>query len=129
MADPALPAEQPPVPGGETPTLAQETPPAPADGKRPEPVLNAAKIAGAVSGVILAVGGLLRLFAPLLPASIQGLDVEGIALQASNAILAIGGAWALMGPYFMAWIKARNKVTPLSDPRDAAGNRLTPEGT
>lgn len=90
------------------------------EGQRPEPVTNAAKLAGAIAAVVLAVGGLLRAV-DLLPV---GVDVEDLAQRASDAVLAVGVAWAVVGPWVTARIGARDKVTPLADPRDAIGNPL-----
>lgn len=92
---------------------------------RPEPVLNAAKLAGAISGVILSVGALLKLVGVLIP---NDYDLEPIADQTGNAVLAIGTAWALIGPWITARIRARDKVTPLEDPQTAAGVPLVPVG-
>jgi hypothetical protein len=88
--------------------------------KRPEPVLQAGKLAGAVAAALLAGGGLLRTVG-WLPV---GADVEGFADQSSNVVLAIGGLWALTGPWLTARLRARDLVTPIKDPQDNAGNRL-----
>jgi hypothetical protein len=92
--------------------------------KRPEPVLDAARVAGVVSAVILSIGGLLKLVGIVVP---DDYDLQPLADQASSAVLAIAGAWALVGPWITARIRARDRVTPLADPRDAYGRRLTPE--
>jgi hypothetical protein len=99
-----------------------EPDPGPID-PRPEPVLNAATVAGAISAVILAIGGLLKLAGVLIPADY---DLQGLADDASNAILSVGAVWSLFGPWITARIKARDQVTPLADPRDARGRRLLP---
>jgi hypothetical protein len=88
--------------------------------KRPEPVLEAGKIAGAIAAVLLAVGGLLRTIG-WLPV---GVDVEDVADQASTVVLAIGVLWAAVGPWLTNRLRARDLVTPMKDPRDAAGNPL-----
>lgn len=93
------------------------------DRPRPEPVMNAAKLAGAISGVILSVGALLKLVTPWVPTDY---DLRPLADQASNAVLSIGVAWALVGPWITARVKARDKVTPLTDPRDNTGRPLVP---
>jgi len=90
---------------------------------RPEPVLSAARVAGVVSAVILAIGGLLKLVGVTLP---EDYDLDAIADQAGNVVLALAGAWSLVGPWLMARLRARDKVTPLSDPRDTLGRKLTP---
>lgn len=92
------------------------------DEPRPEPVLSAARLAGVISGVILSIGGVLKLVGWLIPADY---DLEGLADQTGNAILALGAAWSLVGPWVTARIRARDKVTPLVDPRDALGRKLT----
>ena len=56
-------------------------------------------------------------------------DLESVANQAGNAVLSIAAVWAAFGPYLMAQIKARDKVTPLEDPRTVTGERLTPAGS
>lgn len=86
---------------------------------RPEPVTKAGAVAGAVAALILAVGGLLR---------VLGWQVDGVdelAVQASNAVLAAGALWFVAAPPVLAWF-ARQKVTPLADPRDARGVPLEP---
>lgn len=90
---------------------------------RPEPVLDAAKLAGAIAAVIVAVGIALRL-AGL--ADVVDEDLARIAEAASNAVLGAATAWALVGPWITARLKARDKVTPLTDPRDARGVELLP---
>lgn len=93
--------------------------------RRPEPVLNAAKIAGALAGVILAIGGVLRLVGII---DIGDSDLQRVADAASNAVLAVGVLWATVGPWVLAKWRARPRVTPLADPRDERGRRLVPEG-
>jgi hypothetical protein len=92
--------------------------------KRPEPVLDAARVAGAISAVILAIGGLLKLVGIAVP---DDYDLQPLADQAADAVLSVGGAWTVFGPWITARIGARDKVTPLADPRDAHGRPLTPE--
>jgi len=111
-----LEADQTPVPADE----------APSDGPRPEPVMDAAKLAGAISAAILALGGLLKFLGILVP---PDYDLDSLASQAGNAVLVLGGGWSLIGPAVVARFRARDKVTPLSDPRAADGTPLTPEGT
>lgn len=91
---------------------------------RPEPVLNAAKIAGALAGVILAIGGLLRLIGVV---DIGDAELQRVADDASSVVLTVGVLWATVGPWVLARWRARPRVTPLSDPRDARGRRLVPE--
>lgn len=96
----------------------------PETGPRPEPVLSAARFAGAISGVILSIGGLLKLVGVLIPA---GYDLQALSDQVGNAILAVGAAWSLIGPWLTARLRARDLVTPLSSPRDAMNRKLVPE--
>lgn len=91
---------------------------------RPEPVLSAARVAGVISGVILSIGGALKLVGWLVPADY---DLQALADQVGNGILAVGAAWSLIGPWLTARIRARDKVTPLADPRDNLGRKLIPE--
>lgn len=86
---------------------------------RPEPVTDAAKLAGAVAAGILAVGGLLRVVGVVLP-----VDVEDVAQQASNVVLSAAVVWSLVGPWLLARLRARDLVTPLADPIDERGNAL-----
>lgn len=93
------------------------------DGPRPEPVLDAARVAGVISGLILSVGGVLKLLGWLIPSDY---DLDTLAADAGNAVLAIGAAWSLVGPWVIARLRARDLVTPLSSPRDALGRELIP---
>lgn len=93
-------------------------------GPRPEPVLSAARVAGVIQLVILGIGGALKLAGVLIPGDY---DLQALADQVGNAILAIGAAWSLIGPWITARIRARDKVTPLADPRDNLGRKLIPE--
>jgi hypothetical protein len=90
---------------------------------RPEPVTRAATIAGAVSALIIAAGGLARAAGWLS----DDLDVHAVARQASDLILGAAVLWSTVAPLALAmW--ARGRVTPLADPRDAAGHPLVPAG-
>jgi hypothetical protein len=110
------------VPAVDTPS---DPVPPPDDGEdRPEPVLSAARVAGVVSGVILTIGGVLKLVGWLIPSDY---DLQALADQIGNAILALGAAWSLFGPWITARFRARDLVTPLASPRDADGRRLVPE--
>lgn len=91
---------------------------------RPEPVLSAARVAGVIQLVILGIGGALKLAGVLIPGDY---DLQALADQVGNAILAIGAAWSLIGPWITARLRARDKVTPLADPRDNLGRKLIPE--
>lgn len=118
-----------PAPSGPTPCLqwtdpelVAVQPPAPS-GPRPEPVMKAATLAGAISGTILTVGGLMKLATPWVPSDYA---LQPLADQASNAVISVGMVWAIVGPWITARIKARDKVTPLADPRDVTGHSLVP---
>lgn len=118
-----------PAPRGATPSLQRtdpelvaERPPA-RSGPRPEPVTNAAKLAGVISGVVLSVGALMKLATPWVPSDY---DLQQLADQAGNAVLSIGVFWSVVGPWITARVKARDKVTPLDDPRDSIGRTLVP---
>lgn len=87
-----------------------------------EPVTRAGQIAGAVAAIIIALGGLARSVGWLT----DDLDVNAIAVQASDLILGAGLLWATVAPAALA-LWAREKVTPLVDPRDGAGNPLVVE--
>jgi hypothetical protein len=87
---------------------------------RPEPVLNAAKVAGAVSGLVVAVGA-----AFVLAGLITAEDVAGWAQVAGGIVLALGALVSAVTPMIAAR-GARAKVTPTADPRDSRGRRLIP---
>lgn len=107
-----------PVPDPEVPVVTDP------DQPRPEPVLSAARVAGVISAVILGIGGALKLAGVLIP---EDYDLQALADQVGNAILAVAAAWALVGPWITARLRARDKVTPLADPRDILGRKLIPE--
>lgn len=86
---------------------------------RPEPVVDAGKLGGAVAAFASAVGVL----AVALGIGLTAEKVNTIAI-AIGAVVAAGTAVvALVAPIITAR-KARNQVTPLSDPRDAQGREL-----
>lgn len=94
--------------------------------KRPatEPVVRAGTIAGAVAGLIVTLGGLARALGWLT----DDVDVNAIAMQASNLILGAGVLWSTLAPLVLAmW--ARGKVTPLADPRDRHGTPFVVRGS
>jgi hypothetical protein len=78
-------------------------------------------VAGVISGVILGIGGVLKLVGVFIP---KDYDLQALAEQVGNAVLAIGAAWSLFGPWITARLRARDKVTPLADPRDIHGHKL-----
>ena len=88
-----------------------ETSPQHAAPERPEPVLDAAKLAGAVAAVLITAAGVLQVLGVVLP-----FDVEQLADRVSAALVAAAGLWAVGGPWLTART-AREKVTPIEDPQ------------
>lgn len=87
--------------------------------KRPQPVV----VAGAISAAIPTIVGLLvalRII-DLTPEGAEGLSAAGQSIIGTLVTLLnlVVGAVAIL--------RARDKVTPLADPRDAAGQPLTPD--
>lgn len=82
---------------------------------RPEPVLDAAKLAAAVSGTVLAVGALL-----VLIGWATADQVKSWAVIAGGIVTAIGTLMAVAMPIITA-IGARAQVTPLAEPRSVDG--------
>lgn len=88
---------------------------------RPEPVVNAAKLASAVSGVVLAVG------VALVAVGITTQEeVENWATIAGAIVTAAGTLVAIVLPYIQA-LKARAEVTPKDDPVNDEGVPLVPQ--
>ena len=85
------------------------------DTSRPEPVLEAARLAGLVSAVVVAVGGALVL---LGVATLE--DVTAWSVAAGGIVTAAVALVAYVAPVWQAR-KAREAVTPLSSPRDSDG--------
>lgn len=73
---------------------------------RPEPVLTAASLSAVVSAVLLAFG----------------IKLTDDLNDAIDTLLVVVAA---LVPLVTGWL-ARNRVTPLDDPRDANGTPLTP---
>lgn len=94
--------------------------PDPVDGGRPEPVLDAAKVAAAVSGLVTAIGAALVLIGWTTPDQVEQWSVVG-----GGIVLAVAAVLAVVMPLATAW-QARGKVTPLADPRDSSGAPLAP---
>lgn len=94
------------------------------NGERPEPVLNAAVLAGEVAAAIVAIGMVLRALGLLS----SDVDLQQLSVLVSNVVLTVGAVWATVGPYLTARYRARNRVTPLADPRDAHGRPLVIDG-
>lgn len=89
-------------------------------GSRPEPVMDAAVLAGAVSGLVVAVGAALI----VLGFATQD-DVMNWATIAGGIVTSGAAVVAALMPIWRAY-KARPLVTPLADPRDAEGRDLVP---
>ena len=89
-----------------------------------EPVIDAAALAAKVSGLIVSLGAILTIVGFTGPET----DWNIMAQAVGAAILAIGGVVGTILPIINAF-KARAKVTPLANPVDSAGIRLTPAGS
>lgn len=87
---------------------------------RPEPVLQAARLAGAVSGLVTAGGATF-----VLLGWATGPQVTQWAVICGGIVTAVGALLAAALPLITAR-GARKQVTPLTDPRDADGVRLVP---
>jgi len=83
--------------------------------KRPQPVLGAA---GAAAGLTTLVGLVLTLLVVTRVLTPGDSAVLGPAI--ASAVPTVVGAVSTV----LAALRARTKVTPLADPRDAIGNRL-----
>jgi len=90
--------------------------------KRPEPVLDAAKLASALSGAVLGVGGLL-----VLAGVATTEEIKAWAVAAGAAVMGVGALLGVVMPIITA-LRAREWVTPLTDPRDGAGRPLVVAG-
>jgi hypothetical protein len=101
------------LPGPDTPAAAPQA--ASGSDSRPEPVRNAALTAASLTSVVGLVLTVLVLTHVLTP---DGSAVLGPAL--ASAVPTIVGAVSAV----VAALRARLKVTPLSDPRNAAGEQL-----
>lgn len=86
--------------------------------KRPEPVVDAAKIAAAVSGLVAAAGAITTLVGWTTAEQVQSLLV-----LIGGLITALATLVAAAAPIVAAY-KARAKVTPLADPRTNYGTAL-----
>lgn len=94
------------------------TSPSPSSSSR-EPVAKA----GAVAGLVSAVLALLGLAARALGWVSDDVDVIAVATRASDVVLGGFALWSTAAPVVLA-MRARAKVTPLGDPRDAFGRVL-----
>jgi hypothetical protein len=88
---------------------------------RPEPVIDAAKLAGLLSAAVIAVLGVVGL---VVGGNVLG-NLDALANALTAAGIAIGAVVAYLLPVWQAR-KARAKVTPLADPRDPMGRKLVP---
>lgn len=86
--------------------------------KRPEPVVDEGRIAGAIAGAVVAVVGLV-----LLIVRGQAGDLTALHLALEGALTAVMAAAAVIAPIWRAR-KARAEVTPLEDPRTIDGEAL-----
>ena len=87
-----------------------------------EPVIDAATLAGKVTGVIVGLGGVLAIFGYGTET-----DYSAFAEAAGTLVIAGGGVVGAILPIINAF-KARAKVTTLIAPKDASGQPLTPIG-
>lgn len=87
---------------------------------RPEPVLDQGRIAAVVGGAVVAVVGLV-----LLIVRGQAGDLTALQIALEGVLTSIMAAAAVIAPLWRAR-KARDKVTPLEDPRTADGVPLVP---
>ena len=86
--------------------------------QRPEEVVGAAKLAAAVSGAVSGLGGLL-----VLAGYATSEEVKSWAVAAGAAVIGVGALLGVVMPVITA-LRARERVTPLKDPRDGAGRPL-----
>lgn len=89
------------------------------DESRPEPVVNGAAAAGAVTAVV----GLLGIIA-VTAHWITPEDSAVLGPAVANGVIALVGAVSAL----VAAVRARRHVTPLSDPRAADGTPLVRSG-
>jgi hypothetical protein len=86
---------------------------------RPEPVLDAARLAGLIAAVVVAVLGLVAL---VVAGNVLG-NLDALSNAISAAVVAVSALSAYVLPVWQAR-KARDRVTPLADPRDYKGRKL-----
>ena len=106
MSTPVTP--QPPTTGGTEP--------------RPEPVVDAAKLAAAAAGAVAAIGAITTLWGWTTADQVQSLVV-----LIGGLITAVATLVAVVAPIAAAY-KARKQVTPLADPRSRSGAALVESG-
>lgn len=90
------------------------------EGKQPEPVVNSAAIAGAVSTLVAAVGTVL-----VSTGWVTDAQVTAAGHWARIVVLAICAVITAFAP-LVAAAHARTQVTPLKRPRDVRGQQLVP---
>jgi hypothetical protein len=87
-------------------------------GDRPQPVLDWAKLAAAIGGLVTASGAAL-----VFVGWATDTQVRQAAILAAGAVTAVGALVAVVAPLWAAR-RARALVTPLKDPRDNSGQQL-----
>lgn len=87
---------------------------------RPEPVLEAARLGGLVSAVVVTVAATVSLVL-----AGQWTDINALGTVLGGLTGAVMALIAYIAPVWQAR-KARAKVTPLADPRDLLGRKLVP---
>jgi hypothetical protein len=86
------------------------------DVARPEPVLDAARVAGLAAAFVIGVLGVVMLII-----TGQATDLGRLELAVNGLLTAGAALFAYLAPVWQAR-KARDQVTPLEDPRDADGH-------
>lgn len=87
---------------------------------RPQPVLAAGQMAGAVGGVVSALATV-----AVVLGMVTQTDADSVVTAVTVAVGAIVTAVNVVLPIIQA-MKARDMVTPLADPRDPSGIALVP---
>ena len=90
----------------------------PGEVDRPEPVLDAAKVASAVSGAVGALGAAL-----VLVGWATAEQVQSWVIVTGGAVSALATLVAVVAPIVAAY-RARGLVTPLESPRNSDGTPL-----
>ena len=90
--------------------------------KRPEPVLDPARLGGLVGAAVTAVGGA----AVIITTGVTTETLPALGVAVGAAVTAVAALAVYLVAAF-AGRAGRAQVTPLSDPRDALGRRLVPE--
>ena len=90
--------------------------------KRPEPVLDPARLGGLVGAAVTTVGGA----AVIITTGVTTETLPALGVAVGAAVTAVAALAVYLVAVF-AGRAGRAQVTPLSDPRDALGRRLVPE--